>query len=633
MSGADQLELLPAVLDSVPFPITSVSPAGVILFVNRAAAENLSGTRETLVGTSLYDYFPDVVQATRERIRQTVDARAVQHFEARVTLPDGREKYFDSAYCPAFDAAGEVIAVQILARDVTEERRAEQARIAADEIWGLVSDDLSMTTSRLRAILENAPMIVGVYDRDMTIRYMNHLVEGRAVEKALGRSALAWLTEETRPAFERAFAEVLVERRVAECEVVGMSGRSWFTRLAPLVHHGEVTQVIGCTLDVTDQRQLREQLARQQKVESLGTMARGIAHDFNNLLTAIMGDTGLLRHRFADRADAAPLLDEIEAASRRAADLCEQMLIYAGRDRPSAEPGDLNVTIAEMARLTRAAVNARIRMAYDLADSLPLTRCNRAQLGQVVLNLINNAADAIGDEAGQITVGTGLVELGEPDGDYLPEPPRPGRYVRLTVRDTGHGVADEARQRIFDPFYSTKAASHGLGLSVVLGILSACGAAIEVDSSPRGTTMTVLFPEVGEGGVGRRGEGEQRDWPAGDGLVLVVDDESAVRCMAARVLTEAGYQVVEAEDGAAAVELLDRHAGGICAVLLDVTMPGMDGHQTLAELRKRAPELPVVLSSGRPIDRDDDDPLVRELQKPYPVEALVRAVAEVCEKR
>jgi PAS domain S-box-containing protein len=626
-------EKLPtAILDSFGFVVTCVDPEGTILFVNRLAARNLSGTRDTLIGTSLYDYFPEQAAATRERIRQTVTRRTEQRFEAVVTLPDGTERNFDSVYYPTFDGEdgeGEVVAVEIVAWDVTEHHRRPGLVLREDdELWGVVSDDLSMTAQRLRAIVEAAPLIITVHDPDTTVRFVNRVIEGESVDEVIGTTPLDWLPDHEKPVFQAAFDRVLETGEITHCEVAGLSGHVWLVRLAPLSHEGRVGQVLGCVLDVSEQRRLQEQLSQKQKIESLGTMARGIGHDFNNLLTAVMGNSGLARRRLQKGREAHDLLDEIDVAARRAADLCEQMMVYAGAEHVRGEPASLNEVINEITSLTRAGVNGTIELEYALTDDLPLTRCSRAQLGQIVLNLVNNAAEAIGDQPGRIRIANRKLHVTTGAFDFRPEPPVPGHYVELQVTDTGPGVRSEERRLIFDPFYSTKTAGHGLGLPVIVGILSVEGGAIRVDATDDGgARMTVLFP-VHSGPLPESSkERESADWESASGVVLVVDDERSVRTLAVAVLTDAGYDTLHASNGDEALAIIESHGDSIRAVLLDVTMPVRDGMSTLMVLRETRPKLPVLLSSGREVALDPDDRFASYLPKPYDPDALVEAIA------
>jgi nitrogen-specific signal transduction histidine kinase/ActR/RegA family two-component response regulator len=384
-------------------------------------------------------------------------------------------------------------------------------------------------------------------------------------------------------------------------------------------------------MDITRLRELEAQLQHSQKVESLGTMVGGIAHDFNNLLTAIAGNITVAQKRCATGRDPSQNLSNIEAACRKASDLCQQMLAYAGQNRPARTPCDLNAIAREIADLARAAVDDRIQLAFDLAPERPAILASAGQVGQVILNLLNNAADAI-EEHGAITVSTELIQLEEPLTTGFPEPPVPGRYVRLSVADSGGGIDNADLARIFDPFYSTKADGHGLGLSAVLGICSAHESKIVVTSEiDRGTTFSVYFPEHESAASESSAAQPRNETRSGEGTVLVVDDDSAVRIMLDLLLQEAGYTVIEACDGDEALEKIAANSQSISIVILDVTMPKRDGYSTLKELRKTHPTLPVLLSSGRPIQLDDAgraDQYLKVLEKPYEAEKLLSVVAE-----
>lgn len=622
---------LGGLLDSLDMAITSVAPDGTILFANATAARNLSCTPAEASGTSLYAHFPQHAAATRERIRQVLERRAVQKFEAFVNLPDGRERYFESSYHPQFGPDGEadeIIAVQIVAHDVTRLRAPEHDKVR--EMWNAVSDDLSMTPLRLKAILDHSAIVTSVYDLNMKVRYMNRVSPGVDLDDVLGRTPLAWMAEASQRVFTDAFDRAVAQGEPVECEIQGASGQShWYVRLAPLLFEGEVKQVLGCALDISEQRRLQIQVAQKHRLESLGTMARGVAHDFNNLLTAIMGNTDMARIWVREGRDADALFDEIGSAARRAADVCEQMLLYAGDDRRIEATVDVNGVLEEMGSLTRAAVTHNIEVAYRLADELPPARCSRAQLTQICLNLINNAADALEQNGGRIQVSTDLQSLADPLPDHLPAPPAPGEYVRITIDDTGPGLDETARRRIFDPFYSTKPGGHGLGLSVVYGILAACDGTIGVDAAPtQGMRMTVLLPVAASETEGRPASKQTPGRPRGPGLILVVDDETTVRRAVAMALRHAGYETLEAEDGDAALGLIQRHPK-IRAVLLDVTMPKRDGYSTLRALRELGSDLPVLLSSGRPIDRERVGEDIEQLVKPYQISTLLEAIDDL----
>jgi PAS domain S-box-containing protein len=623
-------DFLVTALDNLDATVTCIKPDGTIVFVNEAGAAALSRTREELLGTSVFDHFPNQKIAGLERVRQTVRSREVQCFESRLAFPNGDVRRFETTYYPIFDDRDEVSLIQVVARD-RESVHPSDAHTDNEGIWGVVTDDISMTKVRVRALLEHVPCIISVFDPDTTIRYMNRTTEATSPDKVVGQSPLDWVGDASRPVLEGAMRQVVETRQVTECEVQGKQSATWWlVRLAPLTYADKVEQVLGCSVDITAQKDLQARLAKRRKLESLGTMARGVAHDFNNLLTAILTNLGLARRWIRSGRDADAPLQQTESAAERAADLCEQMLLYAGTGRGAPGPGDLNAVIRELSGLTRAAMRGHTDLSFELAQDLPLTLCNRTQLGQIVMNLINNASDAIRTPRGRIRVSTSEVEVTTSLSLYQPEPPAPGRYLCLEVVDNGEGVPAHIRDRIFDPFYSTKDSGQGLGLSVVQGILRSVGGAILMKSgSEGGTTMTVLLPALsathaeGQAPAAR----DNQAWIGGQGTVLVVDDEDVLRAALIAMLQEGGYDTVEASDGFEALSVLERT--DVQLVVMDVTMPGLDGFGALAELRKSHPQLPVLLASGRPMDLPDGDPFVFRLPKPFAPDELLRVLARL----
>jgi len=602
---------------------------GTITHVNRYAARVSNRTVDELVGSSWSVLFPDHADLLRERLQDAVNRRTTQRLPGPLSLAGDDRRRFEGVLCPATDDAGAVIAIQLLAWGSDQDPRPEPPD---QDLWGTVTDGLdarSMSARRVQAILENAAMVISVYDRDMSIRYLNRVIQERDLAAIIGQTPLQWLTEPGRGVFREAFDRVVTTGEVAECEIQGASQRYWFVRLSPLLLEGRVAQVLGCALDVTERTRLQHQLARKEKLASLGIMARGVAHDFNNLLTSILGNVGLGRRWAASGGDLGLVFDEIESASHRAAGLCEEMMVYAGRVDPTHESGDLGLVIEELVPLTRAHSNPDVEVVREVASELPLVACSRVALGQIVLNLVNNAADAVSGGPGRVVISAEPVEVGDAGGDeYLPEPPAPGRYVRLQVADSGAGISLSEPHLIFDPFFTTKASGHGLGLPVVLGIVSSHRGAISV--GPRlggGTVMTVLLPITTA--ISDHSAAVEPALPeCPGGKVMIVDDEDVVRRSVAAILREVGYQVIEADSGDTALSTLAVAGDSIQLMILDISMPGRDGYATLAELRKAHRDLPVLLSSGRQFTVPRDDRFVTGLPKPYTPDELLRSVSE-----
>ena len=349
------------------------------------------------------------------------------------------------------------------------------------------------------------------------------------------------------------------------------------------------------------QRRTEERFRQTQKLESLGVMAGGIAHDFNNLLTVILGHAELV---LADQASTSPARESLAAivtAAQRAADLSRQMLVFSGGGHLTMASVDLSAMLADLRPMAESAVSKKARLAWRLADGPLVVRAEATQLGQVIMNLLLNASEAIGDQPGLITVTTEAVTCDRALLDRLgPESGLPeGPYVRLEVADTGCGMAPATLARAFDPFYTTKFTGRGLGLAVVLGIVRDHRGALEVLSEVgRGTTFRVLLPAAAAlAAPAKAHAGVPRAW-RGSGLVLFVDDEEGVREVGKQALERLGFTVLTARDGCEAVEVFAERAREIVCVLLDLTMPRMDGREALRELRRLRPDVRVMICSG-----------------------------------
>jgi signal transduction histidine kinase len=375
-----------------------------------------------------------------------------------------------------------------------------------------------------------------------------------------------------------------------------------------------------------ERRMLEAQMLQAQKLESLGLLAGGIAHDFNNILTAILGHADLALASLPPGSTLRSQIKEIRAASQRAAELAGQMLSYSGRVPFAMTSLDLTTLIREMPHLLEASVSKKARLIYRLEPSLPRVEADPTQLRQVVMNLIINASEAIGDVNGTIELSTRAIDdvaIQLPANGWLGDAPSAGSYVALEVADTGCGMDAGTRSRIFDPFFTTKFTGRGLGLATVLGIVRGHKGHIRVESETgRGTKFTILLASSSISGAGKdvSPHPEATAW-SGTGTVLIVDDEEGVRQLAKAMVEHCGLQAVLAADGAEAVETFRGQESRFACVILDMTMPQMNGIETLKELRRLRPDVPIILSSGYPQQgslRDAGDPRRTSfIQKPY----------------
>jgi signal transduction histidine kinase/CheY-like chemotaxis protein len=413
--------------------------------------------------------------------------------------------------------------------------------------------------------------------------------------------------------FRRALAgEAITDRGPVGAEPVAGDSADGVRPLVDRVFHpipdgrGGVQGVVVFTAEVPAQRQVDEQLLEAQKLEGIGVLAGGLAHDLNNLMTPVVAHAELaLAAVPADvRGTVAAHLRPVTRAAEQAADLCRQLLAYAGRGRFVVGPVDLSDLVRRGESLLRHAAGPHVELRLDLADGLPAVRADTGQVRQLVLNLVANAAEAIGGRPGRVVVSTRLRRMGRAElagcrvGADRPE----GVYVRLAVRDTGPGMPAEVAARVFDPFFTTKFTGRGLGLAAVLGVVQGHGGALSVDTAPgRGTTFRVYLPGAAEPAPVRPGTDLHAALPSFGGEVLLADDEEDVRAAVGAMLEGLGFRVDAVADGREAVGRV-RAGRAYRLAVLDLTMREVGGAEALREIQRLAPGLPVVLMSGYSLD-------------------------------
>ncbi len=403
---------------------------------------------------------------------------------------------------------------------------------------------------------------------------------------------------------------------------------------------GDRDCLVESFIDVRDRKkaekerlELERRLLHTQKLESLGVLAGGIAHDFNNLLMAVLGNLDLSLMVLSPSSPARSNIEQAMQATRRATDLTRQMLAYSGKGRFVVSPIELTALVRENGELFRTVIPRSVTLNIALNPEPSVIEADPGQIQQVIMNLITNAAEAMGGNPGLITISTGVMECDETylGGSRLEEKPAPGRFAYVEVADTGCGMDEEAQRRLFDPFFTTKFTGRGLGMSAVLGIIRGHRGAIMVDSEPcMGTTIRVLFPlsrqsVPADPGVSRPAAGEVPG-PSSLPMVLVVDDEPAVRQLCLEYVRRLGFKGIGAGDGEEALTLFGLHGEEIACVLLDLTMPKMDGLRTFQEMKRMRADVKVILCSGYGEEdatlRFKGEDLAGFVQKPYRMEDL-----------
>ncbi|MBI5419016.1 MAG: response regulator, partial [Deltaproteobacteria bacterium] len=396
---------------------------------------------------------------------------------------------------------------------------------------------------------------------------------------------------------------------------------------------GEIVGVLSMIHDITEKIRLEKKLRTDQRMESVGTLAGGVAHEFNNALTGIIGFGEILRERISGDPRAVSDLDQILRCAERAATLTRQLLTFARRVASEPVNLSLNDVVSDLMKLVAKVAGARVDVRTFLAKDLPTIRADRGQVEQVLMNLCLNARDEM-PEGGRLLVETEAATL---EDEYIKRNPhmRPGRYALLKVTDTGNGMDDKTRERVFEPFFTTKGPNKGtgLGLAMAYGIVKQHDGFIYLYSEPgMGATFKVYFPAV-EAPPDALGAARQEPVRGGTEIVLLADDEEAIRELAEEALGELGYTVLAARNGEKAVEIFKRLGGEIALAILDLVMPPKGGKEVFDELRKENPKIKVIFTSGYSANAVHESFAlfagVPFLPKPFGPASLARKVREV----
>ncbi len=523
---------------------------------------------------------------------------------------------------------GEILVLGIM-RDITEQVRAAEGVEQSDDllrsIFSAMDDSVFKFDEQGRFVFVNAPRL------ELLMPPAQFL--GRRFEEVMPPN----LVEQFEKAMESARRGLRAEY---EYELKLSRGKRFFAaRLTPVMHDGVFRGAVAVVRDITEnrrrldeQRILEEQLGRTQKFESLGMLAGGIAHDFNNLLMGILGNADMLLDELRCPPGPRAHLTEISSSARRAAELCRQMLAYAGRGSSRAELLDISQLIEDVSDLLKVNLPASARIRLDLARDLPPVDGDAAQLGQVVFSLVTNAVEALGNSDGMVTIATSSAFYDREyiRSLYLPEHMEPGSFVCLEVSDTGVGIDSASREKLFDPFYSTKGPGRGLGLAAVLGIARGHGGSVKVYSEPgSGTTVKVLLPAAADLRAGPAADSSRASREP-SGRVLVIDDEEIVRSVLERMLDRLGFSVDSTGSGQEALRFYREDDRRYDCVILDLAMPGMDGPEVLEAIRRIDPAAKVLIASGYSEQQVEDKLRICRpdgfIQKPFRLDRLSRAL-------
>jgi two-component system, cell cycle sensor histidine kinase and response regulator CckA len=575
-----------------------VTLEGAVSIVNDRYCEVLGYPREELLRRRLVDttHSDDCAEALANRRLLLQGETASYSMEMRSVRKDGSIIWVKLHESLVRDGSGQPTCSIALVDNITERRQTEAA--------------LQESEKRFRNMADTAPAMIWVAGPDKLCNFFNQgwlTFTGSALEEALGNGWSAKVHPDDRDPCRTAYSAAFDARRSyqKECRLQRADGEyRWVLTIGVprFESNGAFAGFVGSCTDITEVKRSQEEALARQKLEGLGVLAGGIAHDFNNLLGGILATSELVLSELPVDSPAYGGVESIKKVADRAAEIVRQMMAYAGQESTEFEPLDLSELVKEMLQLLKISISKRAFLRVDLPENLPAIRANSAQIRRVVMNLILNASEALGEEEGVVSVALEHVRSAPgPFADLEPAPVR-NDYVRLTVGDTGSGMTEEIRARIFDPFFTTKFTGRGMGLAAVQGIVRDHGGTINVVSVPgHGSRFEVMLPCTVQPARTIRHTALPASSAAGgsvNGTVLVVEDEEELRMAVSKMLRRRDFCVVEAPDGRAGVDLFRANQREFDAVLLDLTLPGMTGREVLEELRRLRPDLNVIITTA-----------------------------------
>lgn len=639
LSSEEMLKAMQFSIDHAGDAIFWVDPDSRILYVNEAACRSLEYSKEELLHLHIYDINSNVTKQNWPLHWHRIKKDGTTTFESVQMTKQGRQFPVEITI-NHLSFNGQEYHCAIV-RNITERKLAQEF--------------LEEQTTFFRKVIDMNPSLIFAKDRAGRFILVN-----KAVANAYG-TTLSDIIGKTDADFNNNKEEVehflkddlevmdsLEEKFIAEERITDSKGKVRYlqtVKLPIIEKDGKANKILGVATDITDrkkteeeQHRLVQQMQHTQKLESLGVLAGGIAHDFNNLLMTIMGNAGLAIADLPADSPVTKRIENIRTAVNRATELTNQLLAYSGRGQFVIEPLNLSNVVTEMVTLLSTITSKKAELEFEFTPNLPQIVADISQLRQVVMNLITNASDALDNKSGKIKISTKLIHADKTllVGTYLEADLPEGEYVLLEVSDTGCGMNQETVQRIFEPFFTTKFTGRGLGLAAVLGIVRSHLGALSVFSSEGlGTTFRILFPAMTQTNLLEEKcvSNDNQNIAFNKGLFLVVDDEAPIREIVCDMLKFLGFSVIEAENGEQAIAMFSKYADILTGVLLDMTMPKMDGVETLKELSRIRKNVPVLLSSGyseqEAVLKFQSGKAFSFLQKPYCIDQLKVKIKEL----
>lgn len=577
-------------LEGVHLVAIVIDVEGIVRFCNDYALALTSWSREQVIGRPAADFLDQEV--LRRLHNESRGGKALPFLEGTIRTTTGERCRIQWSSVGLRNSAGRPAGVACLGADITELEtlRAESAKRESDR--------------RFRAIADNAPLMIWVAVPGKGCAFVNKGwldFTGRTLEQELGEGWIDSIHPADVETYLSRWESAFASRKSfhVQCRKRRQDGEYRWVLASAVPRFGpnnEFDGYVGTFTDITELRRAHDETIARQKLETVVLLASGIAHDFNNLLGAVVAQADLAIADFAQHSSPLEPLQNIRTVALRGSRIVRQLMIFAGQEEAASEELDLSSVVEESMDLLKVVVSKHAVLKTDLCKPLPAINANPSQIRQVLMNLVINASEAIGERDGLITVRTVFVPRPQ---DSLAD--SPAEYVRLEVSDTGRGMTLDEQARVFDPFFTTKSPGHGLGLPVVQGIVRSLGGSIHLDTEVgKGSTFRLCFLSTGRPApaVLPAAPSPSAKRLTHHGLVLVVEDESTLLMASAAILRRHGYSVLEAADGNAALNLIRQHRGSIALLLLDITLPGAPSRDVLVTARLARSDMKIIVTSA-----------------------------------